>query len=319
MKVKILPRLKIGKLTPRLPLIQGGMAFKVSTGRLAGSVAREGGIGLIAGTGMTPDELREEIKIARSIANGGIVGINTMVAVSAFMELMKTAAEAGIDMLVAGAGFSKDIFAIGREYNIPVVPIVSTDKAAKLSEKLGASAVIVEGSDAGGHLGSDRPARTIFPEVRAAVKIPVILAGGMIEQKDVVEAYKMGADGVQVGTRFAASFEANVTKPFHDTYLKAKEGDVFRILSPVGLHGNALPTPFSKRAERGEVKITEACLGCLKKCSRRFCIARALIAAKDGDLENGLVFAGENVYRINEILSVEQIMHNFFDGLEYVD
>lgn len=319
MKVKILPRLKIGKLTPRLPLIQGGMAFKVSTGRLAGSVAREGGIGLIAGTGMTPDELREEIKIARSIANGGIVGINTMVAVSAFMELMKTAAEAGIDMLVAGAGFSKDIFAIGREYNIPVVPIVSTDKAAKLSEKLGASAVIVEGSDAGGHLGSDRPARTIFPEVRAAVKIPVILAGGMIEQKDVVEAYKMGADGVQVGTRFAASFEANVTKPFHDTYLKAKEGDVFRILSPVGLHGNALPTPFSQRAERGEAKITEACLGCLKKCSRRFCIARALIAAKDGDLENGLVFAGENVYRINEILSVEQIMHNFFDGLEYVD
>lgn len=317
--MKILPRLKIGKLTPRLPLIQGGMAFKVSTGRLAGSVAREGGIGLIAGTGMTPDELREEIKIARSIANGGIVGINTMVAVSAFMELMKTAAEAGIDMLVAGAGFSKDIFAIGREYNIPVVPIVSTDKAAKLSEKLGASAVIVEGSDAGGHLGSDRPARTIFPEVRAAVKIPVILAGGMIEQKDVVEAYKMGADGVQVGTRFAASFEANVTKPFHDTYLKAKEGDVFRILSPVGLHGNALPTPFSQRAERGEAKITEACLGCLKKCSRRFCIARALIAAKDGDLENGLVFAGENVYRINEILSVEQIMHNFFDGLEYVD
>ncbi len=317
--MKILPRLKIGKLTPRLPLVQGGMAFKVSTGRLAGSVAREGGIGLIAGTGMTPDELREEIKIARSIANGGIVGINTMVAVSAFMELMKTAAEAGIDMLVAGAGFSKDIFAIGKEYNIPVVPIVSTDKAAKLSEKLGASAVIVEGSDAGGHLGSDRPARTIFPEVRAAVKIPVILAGGMIEQKDVVEAYKMGADGVQVGTRFAASFEANVTKPFHDTYLKAREGDVFRILSPVGLHGNALPTPFSQRAERGEAKITEACLGCLKKCSRRFCIARALIAAKDGDLENGLVFAGENVYRINEILSVEQIMHNFFDGLEYVD
>lgn len=314
--MKILPRLKIGKLEPRFPLIQGGMAFKVSTGRLAGAVAREGGIGLIAGTGMTPDELREEIKIARSIANGGIVGINTMVAVSAFAELMTTAAEAGIDLLVAGAGFSKDIFTLGKKYDIPVVPIVSTDKAAKLSERLGASAVIVEGSDAGGHLGSDRPAREIFPEVRAAVKIPVILAGGMIEQKDVIEAYKMGADGVQVGTRFAASFEANVSKPFHDTYVNSKKGDVFKILSPVGLFGNALPTPFSEKADHGEAKPSEACLGCLKKCSRRFCIARALIAAKDGDLENGLVFAGENVYRINEILSVEQIMHNFFDGLE---
>ncbi len=314
--MKILPTLKIGKLQPRFPLIQGGMAFKVSTGKLAGSVAREGGIGLIAGTGMELDELRAEIKIAKEIANGGIVGINTMVAVNNFIPLMRTAAECGIDLLVAGAGFSKDIFAIGKEFNIPVVPIVSSDKAAKLSEKLGASAVIVEGSDAGGHLGSDRPAREIFPEVKAAVKIPVILAGGMIDQNDIIEACKMGADGVQVGTRFAASFEANVAKPFHDTYLKAKKGDVFRILSPVGLWGNALPTPFSEKAARGEAKPVLSCLQCLKKCSYRFCIARALIAAKDGDLETGLVFAGENVWRINEILSVEDIMKNFFNGLE---
>lgn len=314
--MKILPQLKIGKLQPKYPIIQGGMAFMVSTGKLAGSVAREGGIGLIAGTGMIASELRKEIKIAREIANGGIVGINTMVAVSAFLEHMQTAAEAGIDLLVAGAGFSREIFSIGKEFDIPVVPIVSTSKAAKLSEKLGASAVIVEGSDAGGHLGSDRPAREIFSEVKASVKIPVILAGGIIDQNDIIEACKMGADGVQVGTRFAASFEANVSKAFHDTYLKAEKGDVFRILSPVGLFGNALPTPFSDKAVKGEAKSVESCLKCLKKCSYRFCIARALIAAKDGDLEKGLVFAGENVYRIKEILSVEKIMHDFFDGLE---
>ncbi len=142
--MKILPRLKIGKLQPRFPLIQGGMAIRVSTGELAGAVAREGGIGLIAGSGMGRDELRDEIKKARSIANGGIVGINTMVAASDFLGIMRVAAESGIDALIAGAGFSKDIFSIGKDFNIPVVPIVSTDKAAKLSERLGAQAVIVE-------------------------------------------------------------------------------------------------------------------------------------------------------------------------------
>lgn len=298
--------------------MQGGMAIRVSTGELAGAVAREGGIGLIAGSGMEHEELRNEIKKARSIANGGIVGINTMVAASGFLGIMKTAAEAGIDALIAGAGFSRDIFDIGREHGIPVVPIVSSDRVAALAEKLGASAVVVEGSEAGGHLGTDRPARQIFPEVKAAVKIPVLLAGGIIDQKDIIEAYEMGADGVQVGTRFAASFEANVAKPFHDTYLKAKKGDVFRIMSPVGLWGNALPTPFTDKVNSGNFT-PPACIGCLKKCSRRFCIIQALIDARGGNLEDGLVFAGEHVYRIEEILSVKEIFEMFFKGLEYRD
>lgn len=316
--MKILPHLKIGNLIPRFPLIQGGMAVRVSTGDLAGAVAREGGIGLIAGSGMEHDELRAEIRKARSIANGGVVGVNTMVAASDFINLMKVAIEEGIDALVAGAGFSKDIFGLGKEYNVPVIPIVSSDKAAKLSEKLGASAVIVEGGDAGGHCGSDRPAKEIFPEVKAAVKIPVVLAGGMVEQSDIIEAYKMGADGVQVGTRFAASFEANVDKAFQERYLQAKKGDVFKILSPVGLYGNALSTPFSDRADRGEEK-PKSCERCLKKCNARFCIVKALNEARAGNLARGLVFAGECVYRIKEILSVENIMKNFFAGLEAID
>ncbi|MDD2999194.1 MAG: nitronate monooxygenase [Candidatus Riflebacteria bacterium] len=314
----MLPRLSIGKLQPKYPLMQGGMAIRVSMGELAGAVAREGGIGLIAGSGMGHEELKTEIKKARSIANGGIVGINTMVAASDFLSLMKTAAEAGIDALIAGAGFSRDIFDIGRSHGIPVVPIVSSDRVAVLSEKLGASAVVVEGSEAGGHLGTDRPARDIFPEVKAAVKIPVLLAGGIIDQKDIVEAYEMGADGVQVGTRFAASFEANVEKPFHDTYLKAKKGDVFRVMSPVGLWGNALRTAFVDKVERGEARIAD-CVRCLKKCSRRFCIIQALIEARSGNLDKGLVFAGEHVYRIGKIMSVRDIFEMFFKGLEYRD
>lgn len=316
--MKILPRLIIGKLKPKFPLMQGGMAIRVSTGKLAGSVAREGGIGLIAGSGMEHDEVRNEIRIARSIANGGIVGINTMVAASDFLGVMKTAAAAGIDALIAGAGFSRDIFDIGRDHGIPVIPIVSSDRVAALAEKLGASAVVVEGSEAGGHLGTERPAREIFPEVKAAVNIPVLLAGGIIDQQDMIDACKLGADGVQVGTRFAASYEANVEKPFHDTYLKAKKGDVFRIMSPVGLWGNALPTPFTDKVAAGTVK-HPACGGCLKKCSRRFCIIKALIEARGGNLEDGLVFSGEHVYRIGKIMSVAEIFAMFFQGLENRD
>lgn len=316
--MKILPRLSIGKLQPKYPIIQGGMAIRVSTGELAGAVAREGGIGLIAGSGITVAEVLQDIRLARSIANGGIVGINTMVATTGFLTVMKAAAEEGIDVLVAGAGFSRDIFDIGRSHNIPVIPIVSSERVALLSEKLGAAAVVVEGCEAGGHLGTDRLARDIFPEVRAAVKIPVFLAGGVIDQQDLIDALRMGADGVQVGTRFAASSEANVSKEFHDTYLRAKKDDVFRILSPVGLLGNILPTPFSEKLAKGTADVPP-CHGCLKKCSRSFCIIQALIEAAKGNLEEGLVFAGEQVYRINEILSVKEIFAMFFKGLECID
>ncbi len=295
------------------------MAIRVSTGKLAGSVAREGGIGLIAGSGMELDEVRNEIAIARGIANGGIVGINTMVAASKFRDVMETAAKAGIDLLVAGAGFSRDIFDIGRDYGIPVVTIVSGDRVAALAEKLGAAAVVVEGCEAGGHLGTDRLARDIYPEVKAVVKIPVLLAGGVIDQQDIVDAFtRINADGVQVGTRFAASFEANVSKTFHETYLKAQKGDVFRIMSPVGLWGNALSTPFSDKAQREEMKPLD-CMNCLKKCSHRFCIIKALIEARAGNLDKGLVFSGEHVYRIKEIMSVKDIFAMFFAGLDYRD
>ena len=131
--MKILPRLSIGKLQPKFPIIQGGMAIQVSTGDLAGAVAREGGIGLIAGSGVGLDIIRREIRKAKSIANGGIVGINSMVAATGFLEGMQAAAEEGIDALIAGAGFSRDVFDIGREYGIPVVPIVSSARVAVLA------------------------------------------------------------------------------------------------------------------------------------------------------------------------------------------
>lgn len=316
--MKILPRLVIGDLRPRFPIIQGGMAIRVSTGRLAGAVAREGGIGLIAGSGMSPDELRNEVRIAREIANGGIIGVNTLVAASAFLDVMKVAIDAGVDLLVAGAGFSRDLLQLGRQHQVPVVPIVCSARLAKLAEELGAAAVIVEGKEAGGHLGTTKSSRVLYPQIKSAVKIPVIIAGGIADRADLLEVLQMGVDGVQVGTRFAASDECNASLAFKQRYLAAKEGDVFKIHSPVGLPGNALSTPFSDRLAQGAGRPT-SCDACLKRCSRSFCIIRALMSAKDGNLEEGLVFAGEHVYKIDRILPVSDIFHLFFDGLEVRD
>jgi len=316
--VKILPRLVIGRVKPRYPIIQGGMAIRVSTGRLAGAVAREGGIGLIAGSGMEADELRQEIRLARSIANGGFVGVNTLVAASQFMRVMETAVDEGIDLLVAGAGFSRDLLTLGQRNGVPVVPIVSTARLAVLAEQLGASAVVVEGKEAGGHLGTTKSSRVLYPLVKAAVKIPVLIAGGITDREDLLEVLGMNVDGVQVGTRFAASFESNAADSFKQRYLQAREGDVIKIHSPVGLPGNALSTAFLDRIAQGPMPL-ENCDGCLKRCSRIFCIVRALIQAKDGNLDKGLVFAGEHVYKIKEILSVADIFKSFFTGLEPKD
>ena len=237
-----LPELRIGNLVAKVPIIQGGMAIRLSTARLAAAVANEGGIGLIAASGLPFDELRYEIQLARKLSPTGIIGINAMVAATQFAGLVKTAIEEGIDLVVAGAGFSRDMFAMGKESGTPIVPIVSSAKLARISEGLGAAAVIVEGCEAGGHLGTDRSAREIVPEVVAAVKnIPVIAAGGVLDGRDIVEMLKIGASGVQMGSRFAASDECNASDELKKMYVRATNPeDIVLIQSPVGLPGQAI-------------------------------------------------------------------------------
>jgi nitronate monooxygenase len=310
-----LPELKIGKLIAKVPIVQGGMAVRVSSARLAAAVANEGGIGLIAASGIGLEELRSEIRKARELSKG-IIGINIMVAVSEFANLVKTAIEEGIDLIVAGAGFSRDVFSWGQESGTPVVPVVSSAKAAKMAEKLGAAAVIVEGKEAGGHLGTDRPMKDILPEVKEAVRIPVIAAGGVVDGQDICEAIKLGADGVQMGTRFVASIECGASDAFKQLYIQATQDDVVEIDSPVGLPGRALKNAFYEKITDGKSIKPEDCKGCLKKCSRRFCILTALRKAQEGDLENGLVFSGENVHKIKDILSVKTIFDNLLSEVK---
>ena len=311
-----LPELKIGNKVAKIPIVQGGMAIRLSTARLAAAVANEGGIGLIAASGMTHPELRYEIKLARSLTDG-IIGINIMVAASDFAGIVRTAIDSGIDLIVAGAGFSRDIFALGKESSTPIVPIVSSVKLAKISEKLGAAAIVVEGKEAGGHLGTDISARELIPPIRAAVKIPVIAAGGFLTGKDIVDMLNMGANGVQMGSRFAASVEANGAPTLKEYYLKAQPEDVVVINSPVGLPGRAVRTPFSKRVMEGKVP-PKTCDSCLKACKHNFCIVRALTRAQQGDLETGLVFTGEYMPRIKEILPVKEIISRLITEAESI-
>lgn len=300
-----LPELKIGNKIARIPIMQGGMAIRLSTARLAAAVAEQGGIGLIAASGMSMNELRYEIKLARKLTSG-IIGINAMVAARKFSDLVKTAIDEGIDLVVAGAGFSRDMFGLGKESNTPIVPIVSSVKLAKISEKLGATAIVVEGKEAGGHLGTDQSIKTIIPGIAEAVNIPVIAAGGAMSGQDIVDLIKLGASGVQMGTRFAASEESNAAPALKEFYLKAKPEDVVVIHSPVGLPGRAVRNPFAEKIMEGNDPVGK-CDACLKDCKRNFCIIKALIRAQQGDVENGLVFTGEYIHKIEEILPVKEI------------
>jgi len=304
-----LPALIIDKLVAKIPIIQGGMATRISTSRLAAAVANEGGIGVIAATGMTPGELLQEIRTARKLSSG-IIGINVLFAIRDFALLVKTALDEGIDLVISGAGVARDMYKWGKDASTPIVPIVSSAKLAYMCEKMGASAVVVEGNEAGGHLGTDRSVRDIVPEVRRAVDIPVIAAGGIIDGRDIREAFTWGANGVQMATRFAASVESNASDEFKKMYLKATHEDVVVIQSPVGLPGRGLKNVFTERLLNNEDLTPEKCNACLKKCSRNFCILDALDNAQRGSIDKGLVFCGEQVGRIKEILPVKKIIEN---------
>ena len=315
-----LPVLKIGNLVAQVPIIQGGMAIRLSTARLAAAVANEGGIGLIAASGMEEQELRTEIRLARKLTNGkGIIGINCMVAARAFKNLIVTAAQEGVDLIVAGAGFSRDIFAVGREYNVAVVPIVSSVKLAKISEKLGASAIVVEGTEAGGHLGTQQSIKEILPDIAKAVNIPVVAAGGATCGQDIADLLNLGANGVQMGSRFAASEESNGARFLKEMYLRMVKEDVVQIDSPVGYKGRAIRSPFAQLSLEGRAPLPVTCDACLKHCTHQFCIIRALSRAQQGDVETGLIFTGAHMWKIHEILSVKEIFRRIKEEIAAIE
>lgn len=315
-----LPSLKIGPFTASFPLIQGGMSIRVSTSSLAVPVAECGGIGVIGGSGLPPEELSADIKKAKASTNG-VVAVNIMYAMKDFYQLVMSSIDAGIDMIITGAGFSRDIFKIGRERNTPIVMIVSSPTLAKLAEKLGAAAVIVEAKEAGGHLGTDRPLREIFPPIREVIKkIPLIAAGGLTNGYEMAEMMdQFGADGIQIASRFVLSKECDVSDEYKQAYLNAKKEDIVLTSSPVGMPGRAISNEFVRAVNAGENVSTKKCPQlCLKKCDHHYCINERLMMAKNGNTRDGLIFSGENTYKMDSILSVAEIFKQFREQAEAV-
>ncbi len=343
--------LQIGNLTINLPVIQGGMGIGVSMSGLAAAVANEGGVGVIAvaGLGMfEPDYLRnfieannrglrKEIQKARDLTDG-ILGVNIMVALSNFAELVKTSISEGIDVIIAGAGLPLNLPQyLTKGSKTKLVPIVSSGRAAKVlcskwKEQYDylPDAIVLEGPKAGGHLGFKRAQledpdfalEKLLPEVLEQVKpfeekyntkIPVIAAGGIYTGADIKKIMDMGASGVQMGTRFVITEECDASLKFKQTYIDSREEDMEIIDSPVGMPGRAIRNEFLEKVSRGEKRPVKCPYKCLRTCdieSTPYCIVAALLNGRKGNFYNGYAFAGSNAYRSKKIISVKELMES---------
>lgn len=345
--------LKIGNKIAKLPIIQGGMGIGVSLSRLASAVANAGGIGIISGANpgylesdfRTNNEtanlrgLEKEIQKARSLSPEGIIGVNFLASVTNYTDMVKLAVKEKVDLIISGAGLPKNLPSFVQGTETKIAPIVSSGKAASTITKLWLrkydylpDAIIVEGPEAGGHLGFSMEdlkgnlpnIKDIVKEVIASVKdfeekygkkIPVIAAGGVYTGQDMAECLEEGAAGVQMGTRFVATEECDADEKFKQAYIDSKEEDISLIVSPVGLPGRALRNDFVKSLEKANLKI-KSCYRCLKGCNPAvapYCITEALIASVKGDVENGLVFIGSNGYRVDKMMTVKSLMTELMD------
>lgn len=307
-----MPTLKIGTRIARLPIVQGGMAVRISLSPLATAVAEAGGVGVIAGSGLPVEELAAEVRAARN-ATKGVIGVNIMVAVRKFKELVHAAIAEGADLIIAGAGFSRDVFSWCREAGVECVPIVGSARVARLSQKFGASAVIVEGVDAGGHLGTDRHVDDLLPEILEAVDIPVIAAGGIATGADIKRMLDAGAAGVQMGSRFVATEECSAADAFKAMYVEAGADDIVLTTSPVGLPGRAIRNPLTEKHAAGDYEYIQRCRACLKDCGKEYCIMDALERSQQGDVTTGLVFAGMSAVHVHDILPARLVIERLVD------
>jgi nitronate monooxygenase len=351
-----IPKLNIGGLISDIPLIQGAMGIGVSGPKLAAAVANEGGVGMIAGVNIGFREsdfasnslaanlraLKSQIRKARELAPRGILGVNLMVAMNHYGEMVRAAVEEGIDLIVSGAGLPLKLPEFVKNLQTRIVPIVSSGKAARIISQYWethygrtADMVIVEGTEAGGHLGFSREtllaqhkpsvielvrdvveALNPFGE-RSAKKIPVIAAGGVYTGGDIAECLRSGADGVQMATRFTATDECDADVKYKQAYLSAAKDDIVIIQSPVGMPGRALNNAFIRKLAASGIEI-KGCSQCLTGCNPRiapYCISAALINAVNGNVDEGVVFVGSNVYRIDKILSVKKLIRELLDDI----
>lgn len=347
--METMKELQIGNLIAKIPIIQGGMGIGVSLSGLASAVANQGGIGVISAACigfMEPDfysnffeanirALRKEIRKAREMTNG-IVGINIMVAMSDFRDMVNISIEEGIDIIFCGAGLPLNLPEYLKDSsNTKLIPIVSSGRAAKIIAKKWIEkynyipdAFVVEGPLAGGHLGFqpeqisdpqhslEQIVQDVINEVKPleelyGKQIPVIAAGGIYSGEDIYNIMSIGASGVQMATRFVATEECDASLEFKLAYINAKKEDIVITTSPVGMPGRALMNEFIRDVRSGTTKPKKCPFHCIKTCNYQkspYCISLALINAQKGLSEKGLVFAGGNAFRVNKIIPVKQLI-----------
>lgn len=340
--------LVIGDLVAKVPIIQGGMGVGISMSGLAGAVAKEGGIGIISAAqpgflkpgfeqeqiGNNLQALGEHIHKAKEISNGGIVGVNIMHALKYFDEYVNCCVENGADVIISGAGLPATLPTLLEGTNVKFAPVVSSLKAVmalfkRWDKRNGrvSDFVVIEGPDAGGHLGFSLEElsgdiREHYDDVVVSIvnyvkefeekyqkKIPVIFAGGVYDRKDIDHYLSLGCAGVQMATRFVATEECDADIRFKEAYIHAKKEDIAIVKSPVGMPGRAIRNDFIKEREQNPEKITK-CYGCLNKCNPAeipYCITSALVRAAKGDVDNALVFCGSNAWRVDKITTVHEI------------
>lgn len=341
--------LQIGDLSVRIPVIQGGMGIGVSLSGLAGAVTKAGGLGVISAAQIGYREadfaanplqanlraLAEEIRKAKEIAAGGPIGVNIMAAMRHYEEYVRAAARAGADLIVSGAGLPVSLPGLVEGMKTKIAPIVSSQKAASVLLRMWEKKfrrmpdlVVIEGPEAGGHLGfSEEDAGTLTKETfeeeirkilacvrtyeeRYGQKIPAVIAGGMYERADLERAFSLGADGIQMATRFVTTYECDASDAYKETYLRAKKEDICLVRSPVGMPGRAIRNAFLE----GEKREIRTCYGCLSHCNPReipYCITDALVQAVTGNVEQGLLFCGTNAYRAGKLEHAADILAEF--------
>ena len=344
--------LVIGDLVAKVPLIQGGMGVGVSLSSLAGAVAAEGGIGVISTAQIgyrEPDfdtdpiganlrAIGTEIRKARQIAKGGILGVNIMVATRRYEDYVRAAIEAGIDLIISGAGLPMDLPKLVGAAKTKLAPIVSSVKSVQVIMRYWwkkysrlPDAVVIEGPLAGGHLGFhkeqledieglhyDDEVKAIIEQVDATAsehetEIPVIMAGGVYTRDDMEHYLEMGAAGVQMATRFVTTYECDADDAYKQTYIDAAKEDIVIVQSPVGMPGRAILNPFMKRAKEGRIQHGK-CHLCVSTCTpdkTPYCITDALVNAAKGKTEDALLFCGANAYRATKLEHVKDIMDEF--------
>lgn len=354
LKMKVIKDLKIKDLKIAIPIIQGGMGVGVSGWKLASSVANAGGVGIISGAQSGYREadfksntleaniraFREEIRKAKEHTKG-VVGVNIMVAMRNYAELVKVAVEEKVDLIISGAGLPIQLPELVKGSTTKIVPIVSSLRAAQLIMKRWINkyerepdAIVVEGPEAGGHLGfkpeelHEHTASSVYDLVKELknylvnqkLDIPVIAAGGIFDVSDIQKAMESGADGVQIASRFVATKECDASEKFKQAYIDAKAEDIVIMNSPVGLPGRALKNGMLSKVMSGERVPVKHCYRCVTKCDPKttpFCITEMLINAVEGNLEESLLFVGGRVGDIQKMSTVQEIMDELSEAFVY--